>query len=483
MPGGSRGPASGAVVRCLSWPRRVPLSAQVAVAVVAGVGVGLADEPLGSGLQIVGTIFVNLVEIVIVPLMLPLIILAIATMESTRALGRLAGKAILYFEVATTLILLLGLAVANSTEVGRGAPLPAANTARLSALQHGVDFKSLVLTVFPSNIVQAMSSGNLLALLVFGGFVGIALAALGEKAAPVKNFLDSLAQAMFKVMSYIIKLTPLGVFGLMAYASANYGVSTLVSLLGFLAVLYFGFAVVIFGLFPLVGLAFGIRYWGLFRHVFPATLIAFLSRSTEVALPPLLEKLDSYGVSRKTYSFVVPLGYSFNTSGACMYQTIAVLFIAHAYHVPMSFGRQISVLLVLMLLTKGIAAVPSASIVTLLAAATAVGLPPEGVAILLAIDFFADMPRTSVNVIGDALAATILDRSEGTFRGPARRSGPRLGRASENDTERDYVPSGDIRVAAVAAEPGAGRPPAPSGAHPRERTAMDSRDRTRLTED
>lgn len=166
---------------------------------------------------------------------------------------------------------------------------------------------------------------------------------------------------------------------------------------------------------------------GAFRHVFPAALIAFLSRSTEVALPPLLDRLDRYGVSRNTYSFAVPLGYSFNTSGACMYQAVAVLFIAHAYHVQMSFAHQVSVLLVLMLLTKGIAAVPSASIVTLLAAATAVGLPPEGVAILMAVDFFADMPRTSVNVIGDALAAVILDRSEGTFTGPVRRFGLRLG--------------------------------------------------------
>ncbi|MFD2415795.1 dicarboxylate/amino acid:cation symporter [Amycolatopsis pigmentata] len=449
----------------------MPLSLQAGVAVAAGVGVGLANRQLGLNLQVLGTVFVNLIEVVIVPLMLPLIILAIATMESTRALGRLAGKAILYFEVATTVILLLGLAIANLTEVGQSASLPSANTAKLSTLQHGVDFKSLILTVFPSNIVQAMSSGNLLALLVFGGFVGVGLAALGEKAAPVKNFLDSLAQTMFKVMGYIIKLTPLGVFGLMAYASANYGVSTLVSLLGFLGVLYFGFAVVIFGLFPLAGLAFGIRYWHLFRHIFPVSLIAFLSRSTEVALPPLLEKLDSYGVSRKTYSFTVPLGYSFNTSGACMYQAVAVLFIAHAYHVPMSFGHQVSVVLVLMLLTKGIAAVPSASIVTLLATATAVGLPPEGVAILLAIDFFADMPRTSVNVIGDALASVILDRSEGTFSGPARRAGRRRNRrvpvvaadqaptGRRPDAGRDLASSGAARgegLAAGGAEPDPG---------------------------
>lgn len=478
MPAKSQIPVSGQPGRRRSWLSRVPLSVQVVVAVVAGVGVGLANKQLGMNLQIIGTVFVNLIEVVIVPLMLPLIILAIASMESTRALGRLAGKAILYFEVATTVILLLGLAIANLTGVGQGASLPVANTAKLNTLQHGADFKSLVLTVFPSNIVQAMSSGNLLALLVFGGFVGVGLAALGEKAAPVKNFLDALAQTMFRVMSYIIKLTPLGVFGLMAYASANYGAATLVSLLGFLGVLYLGFAVVIFGLFPLVGRTFGIRYWDLFRHIFPETLIAFLSRSTEVALPPLLEKLDSYGVSRKTYSFTVPLGYSFNTSGACMYQAVAVLFIAHAYHVPMSFGRQVSVLLVLMLLTKGIAAVPSASIVTLLAAATAVGLPSEGVAILLAIDFFADMPRTSVNVIGDALATAILDRSEGTFTGPTRRFGLRLGwgapasaadQASTTggqDTGRAPVPSGGARgdrLAAGEAESDGDLSPAPSG--------------------
>lgn len=410
----------------MRWLTRIPLPVQVLVAVVAGLAVGLMNVELGKDLQILGKVFINLIEMVIVPLMLPLIILAIATMESTRALGRLAGKSILYFEVVTTIILLLGLLVANLTQVGRGTTLPIADTARLGTLQQGVDFNELILQVFPSNIVEAMSTGNLLALLVFGAFFGVGLAALGGKAAPVKNFLDSLSKTMFRVMGYIIRLTPIGVFGLMAYSAANYGFSTLVSLLGFLAVLYGGFAIVIFVLFPLIGLTFGVKYWSLFKHVFPATLVAFLTRSTEVALAPLLQKLDSYGVSKNTSSFTVPLGYSFNTSGACMYQAIAVLFIAHAYDVPMSFGHQVSILLVLMLLTKGIAAVPSASIVTLLAAATAIGLPAEGVAILLAIDFFADMPRTSVNIVGDALAAVILDRSEGSYRGPGHSFGLRL---------------------------------------------------------
>lgn len=263
MPEKSQGSVSVESGRRSGLLKRVPLSAQVLVAVIVGVGVGLVNKPLGLNLEIVGTIFVNMVEVVIVPLMLPLIILAIASMESTRTLGRLAGKAILYFEVATTVILLLGLAIGNLTGVGRGSSLPVADTGQLSTLEKGVDFKSLILTVFPSNIVEAMSSGNLLALVVFGAFVGLGMAALGEKAAPVRTFLDALSQIMFTVMGYIIRFTPLGVFGLMAYASAKYGVSTLVSLLGFLGVLYVGFALVIFGLFPLIGLTFGIRYWEL----------------------------------------------------------------------------------------------------------------------------------------------------------------------------------------------------------------------------
>jgi len=422
------------------WWRRIPLSVLVVVGVVLGVTVGLSNKALGLNLQIVGTIYIHLIEMVIVPLMLPLIILAIATMESTRALGRLAGKSILYFELATTVILLLGLTLANLTGVGRGTSLPVANTAKLNTIQHEIDFQALILTVVPENIVEAMTKGDLLPLLVFGTFVGIGLAALGEAVTPVRNFLDAFSKIMFKVMGYVIKFTPIGVFGLMAYASANYGASTLVSLLGFLGVLYFGFASVVFGLFPLIGLVFGVRYWRMFRHLFPATLVAFLTRSTEVALAPLLERLESYGVSKKTYSLTVPLGYSLNTSGACMYQAIAVLFIAHAYNVPMTFGHQVGVVLVLMLLTKGIAAVPSASIVTLLAAATALGLPPEGVAILLAVDFFADMPRTSVNVLGDGLAAVILDRSEGTYTGESRRFGLRFGRAPKAPEQADDTP-------------------------------------------
>ncbi|WP_424810257.1 dicarboxylate/amino acid:cation symporter [Rhodococcus sp. 27YEA15] len=397
------------------------------IAVVAGLLVGTLNEQWGLNLQLLGTIFIHLIEMVIVPLMLPLIILAIATMESTRTLGRLAGKSIIYFEIVTTVVILIGLTIGNLTGIGKGVDLPTSDTSNLENLQQGVDFKTMILQVFPSNVIEAMSTGNLLALLVFGAFFGVALAAIGEKAAPVKSFLDSLSATMFTVMGYIIKLTPIGVFGLMAHSAAKYGFSSLLALGQFLVILYLGFAVIVFGLFPLIGITFGVRYWGLFRCIFPATMIAFITRSTEVALAPLLDKLDDYGVSRNTYSFTVPLGYSFNCSGASMYQVMAVLFIANAYGVPMPLTHQIATVAVLMLLTKGIAAVPSASIVTLLAASTALGLPPEGVAILLAIDFFADMPRTSVNIIGDALAAVILDRSEGSFTGPTRKWGLKFG--------------------------------------------------------
>lgn len=402
--------------------RRFPLPAQIGVAVVVGVALGLWSKDAGVRMEFLGELFVHLIEMVIIPLLFPMIVLAISTLDSVRALGRLAGKSLLYFEIVTTLLLFIGLAVANLTDVGAGISVGSAASGAVSGLEQGIDFEKLLLDSVPSNIFAAFSSGNILAVIVFGVFFGIAMAAVGERAKPIRDVLQAVTDVMFKVVGYVIRFTPIGVFGFIAYNIGRYGLGTLLPLGQFVLVLYLVFAFTMVVVFPLVAWVTGVRYVPLLRAIADLVLIAFVTRSTEAVLAPLLQRLERHGVGRNVTSFTVPLGYSFNADGSTLYEAVAVLFIANAYGIDLGLGEQLAVVGVLMVLTKGIAGVPSAPMVVLLAAAKTVGLPAEGVAMLLAVDFFVDMPRTAVQLTGNALAGVVIGRSERSFTGAVRRN-------------------------------------------------------------
>ncbi|RNG34827.1 dicarboxylate/amino acid:cation symporter [Streptomyces botrytidirepellens] len=390
----------------------MPLGVQSALAVGLGALIGTFAPSVGEQLKLLGDIFLNLVQMVVLPLVFPLIVLGIARMESVKKVGRVAGKAVLYFEVVTTVILLISVALAELTGIGKGAPVAGGDTKSLESMDQGVDFHELILHSVPKNVFAAFTEGNLLAAIVFALFLGVGMAAIGEKSAPFSSVLESVSAAMFKVVGYVIRLAPLGVLGFISYDVAHYGFGNLKSLLGFIAVVYAGLAIVLGVVFPAIALIYRIRYVDLLKQIGGLVGLAFVTRSSEAVLAPLMGKLEAFGVSRSTSSFVVPLGYSFNSDGSVLYQATALVYLAHAYGADTSIPSLLLMVGVLVVLSKGMAGVTSASIVVLLAAGKSVGLPAEGVALLVGVDFIVDMARTAVNVVGNALAAAVVDRSE-----------------------------------------------------------------------
>lgn len=391
---------------------RLPIGIWSLLAVGAGALIGTVAPSVGEGMKILGDIFLNLVQMVVIPLVFPLIVLGISRMESVKKVGRIAGKAILYFEVVTTIILVMAVSLAKLTNLGVGAPVAGASTGDLQKLSQGIDFRELILHAVPKNVFQAFAEGNLLATITFAVFVGIGMAAFGSKVEPVEKVLDSLAQVMFKVVGYVIRFAPAGILGFISYDVAHYGVGNLTSLLGFIAVVYAGLAIVLAVIFPIIALVFRVRYIELVKTIAGLAGIAFVTRSSEAVLAPLLQKLEKFGLNRSTTSFVVPLGYSFNTDGSVLYQAVALVFIANAYGTNPDFLTLLLMVGVLVILSKGMAGVASASVVVLIAAGNTLGLPPQGVALLLGVDFIVDMARTAVNVVGNSLAAAVIDRSE-----------------------------------------------------------------------
>ena len=407
----------------------------MALGVVVGLAIGLIGPGAAPALRVLGEVFLHLISMMIVPLLFPLVALSIATIGSVGRLGRLAGKSFLYFEIVTTIILLLGLMIGNITDVGSGAPIGNLPRASTGSISEGIDFTKFILGAVPSNIISAFSSNNLLAVIVFGVFFGLAMVAAGQRAAPIHDVLDSLSRVMFSAIKYVIRLSPIAVLGYVGYAVAAYGVTVLVNLAEFIGIVYIGCLIVALGLFPLIALIFRVRYFRLLREVMDLMLIAFVTRSTEAVLAPLLVRLERYGVHRRVVSFTLPLGYSFNADGSTLYEAIALLFVAHAFHVPMNFGQQMVAIGVLAILTKGIAGVPSSSIVVLLAASQVIGLPPEGAAVLLAVDFVVDMARAAVNIAGNSLATIVIAQSENAFNAAATTAPIREMESSRPDQE------------------------------------------------
>ncbi|MFJ9909259.1 dicarboxylate/amino acid:cation symporter [Streptomyces sp. NPDC101152] len=390
----------------------MPIGMQSIIAVGLGVLIGSLAPAAGEQMKILGDLFLNLVQVVVLPLVFPLIVLAIARMESVKKVGRIAGKAVLYFELVTTVILLLAVGLAKFTGIGKSAPVHGADAKDLDGLSQGIDFHALVLHAVPKNIFAAFGEGNLLGAITFALLVGVAMAAVGEKAAPLTSVLESFVDVMFKVVGYVIRVAPLGVLGFMSYDVAHYGFGNLRSLAGFIVVVYAGLAIIIGLLFPLIAAIYRIRYFKLLKAIANLAGIAFVTRSSESVLAPLMGKLEDFGLSRSTTSFVVPLGYSFNTDGSVLYMGTAMVFLANAYGANTSLPALLLMVGVLVILSKGMAGVASASIVVLIAASSSVGLPAEGIALLLGVDFIVDMARTGVNVIGNSLASAVVDSSE-----------------------------------------------------------------------
>ncbi|KTE75612.1 dicarboxylate/amino acid:cation symporter [Sphingopyxis sp. A083] len=366
------------------------------------------------GFSMLANIFLNLIKMLVAPLILGTLIAGIAHMGDSSALGRIGVRAISWFIIASLISISLGLIMVNVLEPGAGLHLTVgAHSAAEVGEVKKLDLFEFVEHIFPKNIVAAMGENNVLQILVFALFAGVGLSAIGEKGAPLVRGAEALAELMLQITGYVMRLAPLAVFGALAKVVAQYGLGILATYAELLTGFYMSL-VVLWALLLGIGAIFlGKRIVELIRYIREPILIAFSTASSEAAMPKLFEQLDRFGVPRRISGFVLPLGYSFNLDGSMMYASFATIFIAQAYGIELSITTQILILLTLMVSSKGIAAVPRASLVVITATLAMFDLPVEGVALVFAIDQFLDMGRTATNVVGNAVATSVITKWEG----------------------------------------------------------------------
>jgi len=398
--------------------RRPSLTTWILIALVLGVAVGAIWPRFGVALDPLEVIFLRLIKMIVGPLIFATLVVGIAGHGDLKGLGRVAVKAIVFFEVVTTFALVLGLLAVNWIQPGRGAALSTAAASGLgTAAQHTPLLQSLIEHTFPQSFAQALANGEVLQVVVFSVLFGIAMVMAGvEPGRPAHSLLklcEGLAQAMFKLTEIVMWTAPFGVLGAVAASIGRQGLGVLWPLAKLVGTLYGALAVfvvlVLGGTIALFRIPLG-RFWAAVKE---PTLIAFSTSSSEAALPSALENMEAMGVSRRIVGFVIPTGYSFNLTGSTLYLSLAALFIAQAAQMHLNLGQQVFMLLTLMLTSKGVAGVSRAAIVVLAATAATFGLPLAGVALLLGVDQFLDMGRTAVNVLGNCLAAAVVARWEG----------------------------------------------------------------------
>lgn len=383
-----------------------------------GIFLGYATPEVAVGLRPVGQIFLRLIKSIIAPLIFSTLVVGIAGAGSFRQIGRLGLKSIIYFEVVTTLALVIGLVAVNLLQPGSGIRLEADPHAS-AVLAEKRTAAEVILHIFPTSVVDSAARGDVLQIVIFTLLFAAGVSAAGERAAPVMRFCESLAEVMFKFTGYVMKFAPIGVGAAIAATVGSKGVAVLITLGK--AILTFYIALIFFVVFVLGAVCWLARVpiRKFLRAVEEPVLIAFSTTSSEAALPKGMEAMEQLGVPRRIVSFVIPAGYSFNLDGSTLYLSMAAIFVAQAAGVHLSVGQQVMMMLALMLTSKGVAGVPRASLVILAGTLASFHLPLEGVAVLLGIDEIMDMARTSVNVLGNCLASVVMARWEGEFRAAA----------------------------------------------------------------
>ncbi len=362
-------------------------------------------------------IFLRLIKMIIAPLVFSTLVVGMAKMGDIQIVGRIGIKALFWFFSASLFSLLLGMLLVNVFEPGHSLhialPVVGAETG-LSSVRPTLG--NFVAHIFPKSIIEAMASNEILQIVVFAIFFGLACASIGELAKPIVNFLDSLAHIMLKVTSYVMHYAPIAVFAAIASVVAQQGIGILVSYGKFIGEFYLGLFLLCCGL-GLAGFIFlGRRVISLFHHIREPMLLAFGTASSESAYPKLLQQLERFGCDEKVCGLVLPLGYSFNLDGSMMYMTFAVLFIAQAYGIDMTLIDQLSMLLVLLFTSKGVAGVPKASLIVIAATLSMFDIPEAGLLLLLGIDQVLDMGRSATNVFGNSVAAAVVSKWEKSLR-------------------------------------------------------------------
>jgi proton glutamate symport protein len=391
--------------------KKISMTTWILIALVAGIAFGAFFPGPAKELGLLGTIFLRLIKTIIAPLLFATLVVGIAGAGNVHTMGRIGAKAILYFEIVTTVALFVGLGAVNLVQPGVGVQLQQGAKADLA--QTGASLSQTVEHTFPTSIIDSMARGEVLQIVVFTFLFGTACAAIGAKARPVVEFCESLSEVMFRYTSYVMLVAPFGVFGAMAATVGDKGLGVLLNLAKLVLTLYGAlvfFVVIVLGVVTTVA---RIPLKRFVKYVREPWLIAFSTASSEAALPLALKNMEKFGVPKHIVSFVLPTGYSFNLDGSTLYLSLAAMFVAQAAGVHMPFGTQLLMMLSLMLTSKGVAAVPRASLVILAGTLSSFGLPLEGVAVILGVDTLMDMARTSVNLLGNCLATAVVARWEG----------------------------------------------------------------------
>ena len=393
--------------------QRRSLTLWIVVGLLAGLELGHDAPATAMRFQILGAIFLRLIKVIIAPLLFGTLVVGIAGHAELKKVGRMAVKSLVFFEIVSTIALIIGVIAINLSQAGAGVHLGGAAAQQQTALSTSMNTSQLILNIFPENIAKSVAEGQILQVVVFSILFAMGLALVKEpKRRPMVAFAESLSETMFKFTNIVMYLAPIGVFGALAYTTGRLGLGVMLPLLKLLATLYV--ALVVFVLLVLLPITLFARIplREFLRAIAKPSTIAFGTSSSEAALPSAMENMEALGVPRGTVAFVMPTGYSFNLTGSSLYQSLGLIFIAQAAGIHLSIGQQAVMMLTLLLTSKGTAGVARASLVIVLAAANSFHLPTDSFYLLFAVDPLMDMVRTTVNVVGNCLATVVVGRWE-----------------------------------------------------------------------
>jgi aerobic C4-dicarboxylate transport protein len=399
------------------------LTFQVIVAILLGVVVGLNFKDFAPIAQQISKVFISMITMLIAPIIFLTIVLGIAGMQDMKKVGRVGGKALLYFEIVTTFALIIGVTVANIIKPGESFIAPhAADTSKLVVYQkaaaemHWGDF---ITHIVPGNIFDAFAKGDILQILFFAVLFGFGLSRMGETGQPLINFFEKLSKVFFNIMHVVMKVAPIGAFGGMAYTISTYGISTLKPLAWLMGSVYITMALFIFVVLNIICYLYKFSLWKYLKFIKEEILIVFGTSSSESVLPGMMEKMEKFGCSRSVVGLVIPAGYSFNLDGTTIYLSMSVIFLAQVFHIPLSLGQQLTIIGILMITSKGAAGVTGSGFIVLTSTLAAIKLiPVEGIAILLGVDRFMSEARAITNMIGNGIATIVIAKSEKEFHSP-----------------------------------------------------------------
>ncbi|MEB3750410.1 glutamate/aspartate:proton symporter GltP [Geobacillus icigianus] len=404
--------------------KKIGLAWQIFIGLILGIVVGAlfyGNPKVAVYLQPIGDIFLRLIKMIVIPIVVSSLIVGVANVGDVKKLGKLGAKTIIYFEIITTIAIVVGLLAANIFQPGTGVNMKSLEKTDIQSyidttneVQHHSMAETFV-NIVPKNVFEALSTGNMLPIIFFSVMFGLGVAAIGEKGQPVLRFFQGTAEAMFYVTNQIMKFAPFGVFALIGMTVSKFGVASLQPLSKLVILVYAVMAFFVVVVLGITAKLVGINIFHIIKILKDELVLAYSTSSSETVLPKIMEKMEKFGCPKAVTSFVIPTGYSFNLDGSTLYQALAAIFIAQLYGIDMPLSQQISLVLVLMVTSKGIAGVPGVSFVVLLATLGTVGIPVEGLAFIAGIDRILDMARTAVNVVGNSLAAVVMSKWEGQY--------------------------------------------------------------------